>query len=407
VESDDELDDEGSSGPLLPPDDRLWRHPSELASARKGRSGGAAAALVGGPAGQLRPAPGRIDTRLWPIVILSAAIGGLLATGILYASGVMRSSKVTVALERDVDSSPTVMARTSTFVVAAERVRPSCVVLVATGSHGTRVADGVVFRSDGMLLTTARALDGATELSATVGGGRRVAARVVATDPASGLAVVKMTGSSFVPAPLGSALDVRVGDPVITVHPPSKAPDDVPGDQASIGALGQEVAVGNARIADLMRVDTTVAPSVTGGAVIDSHGVVVGITTAVGSGDAYATPIDLARQIATELLTAGRVVRVWLGVQGVDLSASAALAMHVNGGAVITRVDAGSPAAGAGLQPGDVVVGIDNRAVTSMANLVMAVHSEAPGTRVELDVDRDGRLRATTVAVTPRPADAD
>lgn len=406
MESDDELDDEGSSGPLLPPDDRLWRHPSELAFTGPVRRGGPAAALVGDPIRRLRPVPGRIDTRLWPIVVLSATIGGLLATGILYASGVMRTSKVTVALERDVDSSPTVMARASTFLVAAEHVRPSCVVLVATGSRGTKVAYGVVFRSDGMALTTARALAGATQITATVGGSRRVTARVVATDAASDLGVVKLTGSSFVPAPLGSALDVRVGDPVIAVHPPSKARNDVPGDEGSIGALGQDLETGGARLEDLMRVDTTVAPSVTGGPVLDSHGVVVGIATAAGASVSYATPIDLARQFANQLIAAGHVVRVWLGVQGIDLSASSARVMAVAGGAVITRVDGGSPAATAGLNPGDIVVGIDNRAVTSMANLVMAVHAESPGSRVELDVERDGRVHTASVVVTPRPADA-
>ncbi|HEY2430072.1 MAG TPA: trypsin-like peptidase domain-containing protein [Acidimicrobiales bacterium] len=398
MEPDDELDDEGSSGPLLPPDDRLWRHPSELAQA------------AGAPAVSVRA-----ENRVWTVALLSGVIGALLATGVVYAVGGVRTRKITVAaLEQDVDSSP-VVTLTSTgspsrFVTGAEHVRPSCVVLTAHDAHGTRVTNGVVFRSDGMVITTAHMLAGAQTLSAVVGGTRRVAARLVAVDPGSDLAVVKLTGSGFIPAPLGSALALKVGDPVIAVHPPDAtgAPAGVPGDQGSVSGLGQTlVSAGGAGMADLVRIETTEAPSAVGGPVVDAHGAVVAFGTALGApGQAveYAVPVDLARGIATQLLAGGRVVPVWLGVQGTDLAGPVATAMGVPGGAVVQRVYPASPAAIAGVRGGDVVVGIDGRVVTSMANLIMAIHGEPPGTHVELDIDRADGQRTMTAEVAPRPA---
>ncbi len=413
MDPDDELDDEGASGPLLPPDDRLWRHPSELAFA------GPVHAFTG--AGQPPSAP-RLRLRLpvnhtVTIALLSGLVGALLATGIVYATGAVPKHRVAVpALERDVDSSPVItIASTGTpvgFVAGAKYVRRSCVTLVARDAHGMRVATAVVFRSDGMAVTTAHSVSGAQTITATVDGGRQVGARLVAADRASDLAVVKLMGSGYEPAPLGSALDIEVGDQVVSVEPPASG-QAVPADQGSVDALGLAiVATTGARIGDLLRVDTTSVPSTVGDPVVDDHGAVIAITTAVGPPGAsvvYAMPVDLARSVAAQLLASGRVVPTWLGVEGDDLSASQSRFLGVGGGAVVRRVLANSPASAAGLKPGDTVVGIDGRAVTSMANLIMAIHAQPAGTRVDLDVDdiAPGSAvlqRSVTISLTPRPA---
>ncbi len=350
---------------------------------------------------------------MWTIALLSGVIGALLATGVVYSVGGGRTHNVTVpALERDVDARPVVtMASTGSpagFVVGAERVQPSCAVLVARDAHGTRISSGVVFRSDGMVLTTAHTVSGAQTLTATVGGTRKVTARLVAIDPASDLAVVKLAGGGYVPAPLGSALDLQVGDPVIAVRPAADGSgNNVPGDQAAVSAIGQEI-VGStgSKIPDLFRVDTSLPPTMIGGPLVDDAGTVVAIGTAIGaSGQTteWATPVDLAREIAIQLLATGRVVPVWLGVEGGDLSASNAREMGVTGGATVDRVYANSPASSAGVRPGDVVIGLDGHQVTSMANLIMAVHALPPGTRIELDVERADRPQTLTALVTPRP----
>jgi serine protease DegQ len=407
VELDEDHDDERSPGPLLPPDDRLWRHPSERALSSLAGAGGPMSSLLGTAGTRTNS-----DGRLWSIAALSGVVGALLATAALYAVGGNTRQVTVPALERDVAAGPVVtLASTGTpigFVLGAERVQASCVVLMAHDAHGTRVSNGVVFRSDGMMLTTAHTLVGAQSLTATVGGSRRVTARVVAIDAGSDLAVVKLTGAGYVPAPLGSALDLRVGDPVIAVRPPGTGtPNDVPGDQALISALGQEiVGSGGAHLPDLVRIGTSLPPTTVGGPVLDNGGAVVAISTAIGPpGQAteWATPVDLAREIAIQLMSSGRVTPVWLGVEGGDLTTSSARSLGVGGGAEVTRVYPSSPAAGSGLRPGDVVIGLDGHQVTSMANLIMAVHALPPGTKIELDVERAKAPQRLMALLTPRP----
>ena len=125
---------------------------------------------------------------------------------------------------------------------------------------------------------------------------------------------------------------------------------------------------------------------------------------ASGQTTEWATPVDLAREIAIQLLATGRVVPVWLGVEGGDLSSSGARQLGVTGGATVDRVYANSPASSAGVRPGDVVIGLDGHQVTSMANLIMAIHALPPGTSIELDVERNDTAQQLQAVLTPRPA---
>lgn len=400
VESDDELDDDGSSGPLLPPDDRLWRHPSELTAI------GASRPLLSSTS----PHPGR----MWAVALLAGAIGAILTAGVGYAAGGLRSRSVAVpAVESDLLSPVATLASSgpSGFVTGAQRVRSACVLIVAHDAHGMRVSAGVIVRSDGMLLTSAHTVLGAQSLTATVGGSRHVGAKIVASDPTSDIAVLKLSGTGYDAAPLGSALDLRLGDPVMVLRPPeAMAGEDVPGDQASVDGMGRQVGgPAGTPLSDLLEIGTAPSRTTLGGAVLDRRGAVIAITIAFGpAGRAieYATPIDLARAVEQQLLRNHRVVPVWLGVEGTDLALDRAKTLGVAGGAVVTEVGPGSPALLAGIRPGDVVVGLDGRVVASMANLIMALHARPPGTQVELSIRRDGQDRTFTARLTPRPAGA-
>lgn len=399
MESDDELDDDASSGPLLPPDDRLWRHPSELAFI-----GAAPTATTAATAAPIR---------MWTVALLAGAIGAILTAGVGYAAGGLRTRTVAVpAVESNLISPVATLASVtpSGFVTGSQRVRSSMVLLVAHDAHGMRLADGVIVRSDGMLLTSAHMLLGAQSVTATVGGTRHVGAKIVATDPSSDIALVKLDGRGYDAAPLGSALDLRVGDPIMVLHPPGDAAaGGVPGDQASIDGMGREVAGPSSELTDLLQVGTAQPASTLGGPILDRRGAVIAIAIALapaGQAFEYATPIDLARAVEQQLLRSRRVVPVWLGVEGSDLTVDAAKPMGVTGGAVVTKVAAGGPAQRAGLRPGDVVVGLDGRVVASMANLIMAVHARPPATLVELEVRRDGQDLIVTAELTPRPVGA-
>jgi S1-C subfamily serine protease len=406
VEPDDELDPDGSRDRLLPPDDRLWRHPSEVASA-----GGARGSTPSSATAVDTPSPPP-EGRMWTVAILSGVIGALLATGVVYAVGISLTRHVTVpAVERDVDGRPVATFASAGspngFAVAAQHVQPSCAVLVARDAHGTQISLGVVFRSDGMVLTTAHTVDGAQTITASLGSKQKVPAHLVALDRGSDLAVVKLVGAGFVPAALGSALDLQIGDPVIAVGPDAEGDGcDVSGNQSFVIGVGQTLNAYGASIPDQLQVTTSAPPTTVGGPLVDQTGTVVGIATATGppgQSAEWGTPVDLARDIANQLLATGHVVPVWLGVGGGDLSVIDALQLGVSGGAEVDKIYPHSPAAAAGIKAGDFVLGVNGHEVTSMANLIMAVHSLPLGSRVELDIERNGDPVRVTAVLTPRP----
>ena len=342
------------------------------------------------------------EHRMWTVAVLAGLIGAVLATGTTLATRPMRTHNVSVpAVEQDVMTPVVTLAAmgASSMAANAADVRSSCAALIARDAHGTRSSVGVVFRSDGMMLAVAHMVDGAQSIQATVGD-QRVAARVVASDPTTDLAVVKLDGSGYNPAPLGTALDVRIGDPVVALSPTDGNPV-----QGLVAAVGKTFSSQGNDFDGLLQITTSHATDTLGSPVLNRQGAVIGVATGIDAGKAeFATPMDWARQVAGQLLRTGRSVMVWLGVAGHDLSAAAAAALGVSGGAVIDKIYGSSPAQAAGLKVGDEVLGIDGRAVTSMANLIMAVRSHVDGTNVELDVRRDTATWGIRTLLAAKPA---
>ncbi|MGH2684101.1 MAG: S1C family serine protease, partial [Actinomycetota bacterium] len=119
----------------------------------------------------------------------------------------------------------------------------------------------------------------------------------------------------------------------------------------------------------------------------------------------FATPIDIAREVAEDLITDGKVQHVWLGIQGQDVDADTAAALGIDGGALVREVVDDSPAAAAELRNDDVIVAIDGRPIANMSALVVALRRLDPGTTVELTVRRGGEQLAIDVTVAERPDD--
>jgi S1-C subfamily serine protease len=373
VDPDDELDDDDSSGVLLPADDRLWRHPSEVGSHLRVRAS---------------------DHRTWAVALFAGMVGALLATGATIAAGGMRT--------RTVDELSPVVTVAATgpaaFAAAAAAVQPSCATVIARTEDGVRTAAGVVFRDDGMLLTTAKTVTGASTISAIVGGTREMAAHVVASDASSDLAVLKLDGTNFTAASLGTALDLRLGDPVLAMRPALDIND--PGSMGAVAGFDQT--------GELLQISTGNQPETVGAPVLDNQGAVVAIASSTGdgtSGAEFATPVDWARQVVQQLLTTGHVVPTWLGVLGHDLPAQQAASLGAVGGAVVQTVYTASPAAAAGVKPGDLILGVNGRAVAAMANLVMAIHAWPAGTPILLDVRRGAKTLTITAILQPLPTE--
>ena len=290
----------------------------------------------------------------------------------------------------------------------AETLIPSVASLRVSRSMGGWTAGGagsaVAFTPDGFLVTSAHVVAGAERGSATFTDGTEHEFRVVGRDPLSDLAVVRAEGS-VAPATLGDAARLRVGQLVVAIGNPLGFGGSVTA--GVVSALGRSLATRDGRssrlVENVIQTDAALNPGNSGGALADSRGRVVGINTAVaGIGLGLAVPIDAAtRRILGSLMRDGRVRRAFLGVVGGTRPLPGPLARELGRARaleVVQLLDA-SPAAGAGVRPGDLIVELDGRPVEGVGDLQRLLVGELVGRRVELRVARGGRLQS--LALTP------
>jgi len=160
---------------------------------------------------------------------------------------------------------------------------------------------------------------------------------------------------------------------------------------------------------DMIQTDAPISPGSSGGALLDANGAVIGLTTAVATTDGaqglgFATPIDVARSSADQLIAGGKVEHVWLGIEGTDVDPTTAKNMSIDGGALVGKVVQGSPADKSGLQARDVIVAVDGQAVKTMGALVVALRGRTPGSSISLDVRRGNDTKHMKVGLVERPA---
>jgi len=391
------------------PDDRLWRHPSEMADRL--------------PPGI--PRRGRSQPRTWAVAAISALIAGVVSAGAVVALFGTRdtSGSAALAVERQMVRPRTASTvSTSPVVEMAERLRPAIVQLKVETGGQSDAGSGVLFRSDGHVLTNAHLVDGATAISAVTAGGQELAVRVVGIDPETDTAVVKLDGRRFPVATLGSAVDLRVGQPVYAMGFPLGVAGGPSVTGGMVSALHREIQALKAgpgagasdatatTLVDMIQTDAPMQSGSTGGVLLDANGAVIGITTTAtvadsgGGAYAFATAIDVAHSVAEELIRTGGVVHSWLGIEGGDIDRTTATDLNVDGGAMVALVKPGSPAEQGGLAPRDVIVSLNGRAVQSMGELVVALRSYGPGDTVGLEVMNGRERRTLRVTLVERPA---
>lgn len=392
MEWDDEgLGDEPPASPLLPPDDRLWRHPSEVVT-------GAVPA-----ASSVRGAPGAIGGRpsVVTAVALTSCISVLLTIGVV---SVVRPFRMRVAVDEPsaqpaLASTPTSSASSVSALTA--KVRPAIAQVVARAADGERSwGSGVLIRSDGLLLTAHHVVDGAASVRVVLDDGRDLVARLVGSDPDTDIAVLDLEGDGFPTVTMADDREaLQIGDRAITIGAASGSASSSPLVRVSmVSAMNQEAGVDGRRMVDVIRTDAAVEPGCSGGAVVDADGRVIGIAVSnmatTDGATGFATPIDVARSVADQLLTTGKVTRGWLGIDGDD---------HEDG-AVVRAVKPASPAEAAGLRSDDVIVAIDGAAVPSMAAVVVRLRSQRPGDVLTLRVQRPEGLVDVAVTLGEKPS---
>jgi len=293
---------------------------------------------------------------------------------------------------------------------AFETVGPSVVHIMAQGERGRGGSgSGVLFTPDGYLLTNSHVVSGASRLSGSLTDGRSFTAQLVGDDPGTDLAVLRLAGTGLPHAEFGSSRTLRVGQLVVAIGNPL-------GFQATVtagivSALGRTLRGGSGRLIEsVIQTDAPLNPGNSGGPLADGAGRVVGINTAMiggAQGICFAISVDTAVDVVARLMRDGRVRRSQLGLSAqttpLDPRLATRLRRHPAGAVLVSEVQAGSAAAAAGLQAGDLLLSFDGELVASVDDLHRLLTAERAGRSCEVEVLRQGRVE--TLAVLPRADD--
>jgi S1-C subfamily serine protease len=290
---------------------------------------------------------------------------------------------------------------------AAERVSPSvAAVEVRRGGRARGAGSAVAITPDGFLLTSAHVVAGGDNVRATFDDGRVLGAEIRGRDPLSDLAVLRTHEGELAAAELGDASRLRVGQLVVAIGNPHGFGGSVTA--GVVSALGRSLptrAGATMRVVDdVIQTDAALNPGNSGGALADSHGRLVGINTAVaGIGLGLAVPVNtVTREIVASLMRDGRVRRAYLGIAGGPrpLPPRVARELGTRDGIEIVEVVEGSPAATAGLRPGDIVFSIDGEHVAGPKDIQRKMLADAIGTPTRIELVREGT--ALTIEAVPR-----
>jgi S1-C subfamily serine protease len=284
-----------------------------------------------------------------------------------------------------------------------ERVGPAVLHVRALQSRARGLASGsgVVISPDGYALTNSHVVHGSAGVEAELSDGRTLIADLVGDDPATDLALLKLASPELLAhAVLGDSNTLRVGEFVLAVGSPFGLARTVT--LGIVSALGRTLGTAaGRRIEGVIQTDAPLNPGNSGGPLLDVTGKVVGINTAIvlgGQGLCFAVPANTASFVTSEILSHGRVRRAWLGIAGEEVLLPKRLerehGLRSARGVGVHRVEDGSPAARAGMQPRDVIVEMRGQPVESVADLHRLLDRDAIGTRLEVKVLREGKKLA-------------
>ncbi|HUF17720.1 MAG TPA: Do family serine endopeptidase [Thermoanaerobaculia bacterium] len=377
---------------------------------------------------------------IFAIIIASVAFGIILTADL----GWMKSSRAQEPIQTTQGAVPSVTI--PSFATVAERVMPAVVSITTTEvfNRSERRGGGVdpfefffpnprrdpqrnpeddqglqrsggsgfIISPDGYVVTNNHVIEGATRVQVQYGDeGRSVTAKVVGTDPATDLALLKIDVDGPLPTvPLGDSSAIRVGDWALAIGNPLQFENTLTVGVISAKNRSLGISATTQSFENFIQTDAAINYGNSGGPLLNINGEAVGINTAIRASAqnlGFATPVNVLKRILPQLREKGSVTRSFIGinVRDVDQDRAEAFNLPSISGAFVEAVSSGAPAEKAGVLHGDVVVKVDDIDVRRTRDLIDYVSDQPPGTRVQLEVIRDGKRRSLNAVTAERPPD--
>jgi S1-C subfamily serine protease len=267
---------------------------------------------------------------------------------------------------------------------------------------------GFVFATDGLILTNSHVVEGASRIEVTLPDGRDETADLIGLDPDTDIAVIKISAPDLTAIQFGDSHALRPGQLVVAIGNPFGFQHSV--SAGVVSALGRSLRARNGRLIEhVIQTDAPLNPGNSGGPLVTSAGVAVGVNTAIiagGQGLSFAVPINTVAAVLPALLRDGRVRRGYLGIAGQDVPLLRRVTrfhkLEQQTGVLTIAVEPAGPAAAAGLRDGDIVVSLDDRRVASIDDLHRLLTEDRIGTTVRLEVLRGAERLTILVGVADR-----
>ncbi|HEB60166.1 MAG TPA: Do family serine endopeptidase [Gammaproteobacteria bacterium] len=272
----------------------------------------------------------------------------------------------------------------------------------------TSLGSGVIFSDQGYIITNNHVIAGADEIEVALRDGRSLSARIVGRDPDTDLAVLKIDLDHLPAITLGDSDKLRVGDVVLAIGNPFGVGQTVT--SGIVSATGRDM-LGLNTFENFIQTDAAINPGNSGGALISANGELIGINTAIFSrsggsqGIGFAIPVNLVKDVMTQIIEHGQVVRGWLGVAVQDLTPELAesFGLPEAKGVVVSNIVVNGPADEAGLDRGDVITRINGQEVDNVRKALDLITRAKPGETITITVIRGGREKEFKARVLQRP----
>lgn len=311
---------------------------------------------------------------------------------------------------------PTMGASVPSYAPIVSRVAPAVVTVRseqrARGGqrNGGGLGSGVIVNAGGYIVTNHHVINGADRVDVELKDRRSFPARVVGSDEASDLAVLKVEAANLPVLPFGNSETVNVGDIVLAFGNPLGVGQTVT--MGIISAKGRATGLGDGSFEDFLQTDAPINSGNSGGALVNTRGELVGINAQILSpsggniGIGFSIPANMVRAVTDALITDGRVHRGRLGVTVQQVTSDVARGLNLTeiGGALINSVEDDGPADRAGIEPGDVITALNGQAIVDSNELRNKIAQLGPNARVELKFVRDGRTQRAVATLEELPA---